>query len=192
MILLISTPSTVTPMNPRAPAKAQWHCWRERHRPPIRARRFPRAQDQRPVNGAYGDAVTSPDVRKRNFAAFVRRAIRHAQQDRGWAVPRIAKEAGIGSTTIYRWRDGDWEKSPKADQVERFCDALGIPTEVALSILWPGKTGRVRAPEPIPPDPDFEMLLRRLRDPNVSETEKYLIRETVRALAARPAPKGSA
>jgi hypothetical protein len=35
-------------------------------------------------------------------------------------------------------------------------------------------------------DPDVEALLRRLVDPNVSDAEKFHIRETIRYLAYRP------
>ncbi|PZF99315.1 transcriptional regulator, partial [Micromonospora deserti] len=39
---------------------------------------------------------------------------------------------------------------------------------------------------PPPMDPDVEALLRRLVDPNVSDAEKFHIRETIRYLAYRP------
>lgn len=113
------------------------------------------------------------------------RATDAARVNRGWSIPRIAKESGVGVNTIYRWKRGEWTASPDADLVEKFCDALDIPAEAAFSLLWPGKTARRTAPEPVPSDPDFDTLLRQLNDPNVSDSEKFLIRETVRSLAAR-------
>jgi transcriptional regulator with XRE-family HTH domain len=115
----------------------------------------------------------------------VTRAADSARVNRGWSIPRIAKESGVGVNTLYRWKRGEWTASPDADLVEKFCDTLGIPTEAAFRILWPGKTGRPTTPEPAPTDPDVDTLLRQLNDPNVSESEKYLIRETIRSLAAR-------
>jgi hypothetical protein len=37
----------------------------------------------------------------------------------------------------------------------------------------------------LPPDPDFELLLRRLNDPKTPESEKYHIRETISSLVIR-------
>lgn len=132
----------------------------------------------------------TPDARRANFAAFVHRALAHAKAARGWSIPQVAKESGVGDSTIYRWRDGDWTRSPYADQVAAFCDALDIPVTVAFEILWPGKSSRPRATAPMPSDPDLEVLARRLADPNVPDQEKYLIREVIRGLAARPERPG--
>ena len=134
--------------------------------------------------------VASPDVRKAAFAAFVERALRGAHQ-RGLSVPKIAELAGIGSNTIYRWRDGNWIKGPGAEQVVAFCDALDIPVSAAFSILWPGKAERAQEPEPPPMDPDLQELLRRLEDPNTPAFEKEFISETLRTLAARAVSTGS-
>jgi hypothetical protein len=121
------------------------------------------------------------------FAAFVRRAIDHAKTTRGWDIDKIVEESrqGVSRSTIFRWLRGDWKQDPLAAQVMAFCDALSIPPGSAFGILWSGRTDRPPKPEPMPLDPDFEVLLRRLADPAVSEKEKYHIQETVRALAAR-------
>lgn len=97
----------------------------------------------------------------------------------------VAKASGVGDSTIYRWRDGEWTRNPLAEQVVAFCDALGIPPSAAFSILWPGRSERPAEPEPMPLEPDLQTILRRLRDPDVPEREKFLIRETLRSLAAR-------
>lgn len=138
---------------------------------------------------------TSPDVRRAAFARFARRLVDGAKQNRGWSVEDIAEETkkraaagegrAVGRATIFRWLNGDWKDSPSADAVEAFCDVLDVPVVAAFAILWPGKTGRAQAPEPVQPDPDFEVLLRMLQDPAVSEQDKYLIRETIRGLASR-------
>jgi transcriptional regulator with XRE-family HTH domain len=136
----------------------------------------------------------SVDVRRQNFAAFVRRALTHAEETRGWSAPRVAQEAGIGSATIYRWRDGTGARSPLPDQVVAFCDALGIPTSVAFAILWPSRDDKPAAPAPLPQDPEVERqtreLLRRIADPNVSDAEKLTIRATLRHLTGEPAAAG--
>lgn len=126
-------------------------------------------------------------MRRDAFAEFVKRALRQADESRGWSVPRVAAASGVGDSTIYRWRDGDWKRDPLAGQVAAFCNALDIPVKTAFDILWPGKDDRPAAPGPLPMDRDFEVLLRQLADPNVSDDEKFLIRETIRGLAARAA-----
>lgn len=139
----------------------------------------------------------SIDVRKRAFAAFVRRATDHAENARGWSIPRIADEAGISNPTIYRWRDGTWTKAPDPDAVAAFCDALDIPPAVAFAILWPGKSSEARQPEPLPLDPEIErqirVLLRKIADPNVTDGEKQTIRATIQHLAGeQPARRRAA
>ncbi|MER7002253.1 helix-turn-helix transcriptional regulator [Dactylosporangium sp. NPDC000555] len=145
---------------------------------------------------------TSPDVRRAAFSRFVRRLVDGARQNRGWSVTDIAEETkkraaggegrvAVSRSTLFRWLDGDWKESPSADAVEAFCDVLDVPVLAAFAILWPGKTGRAQVPEPVQPDPDFEVILRNLQDPNVSEQEKYLIRETIRNLASRSAGRRS-
>lgn len=135
----------------------------------------------------------SIEVRRRNFAAFVRRVTDQAAT-RGWSIPRIATDSGISNATIYRWRDGTGTRSPLPEQVVAFCDALGIPPAVPFAILWPGRDDKPAEPEPLPADPDIERqmreLLRRIADPNVAEAEKLTIRATIRHLAGEPAPAG--
>lgn len=126
-------------------------------------------------------------ARHANFAAFVQRALDQAKLGRGWGVKEVAERSGIARSTVYRWRDGDWKQDPLPGQIVDFCDALDIPPGVAFGILWPGKSDVPVPAEPIPSDPDFRELLRRLEDPNVPDQEKYHIRATIRSLAARPA-----
>ena len=125
------------------------------------------------------------DVRRKAFAAFVRRSLRIAKEDRGWSAPRVAEIAGIGSATVYRWRDGDWSRDPSPSAVVAFCDALDIDPKHAFAVLWPSKNDAATAPAPAPLDRDIELLARRLRDPNVSTAEKLTIRATIRHLVGR-------
>lgn len=174
----------------------------EPHGPPSHEREDSRRRDLIPAGRTYcgGMPAVAPGVRKLAFSRFVRRGVDGAKQSRGWTVEDIANATkqraaqgegrkAVSRATIYRWLSGDWEEAPSGDLVEAFCDVLDIPAAAGLAVLWPGKTGRAAAPEPPPLDEDFELLLRRLQDPNVPEREKWHIRETIRTLATRPAPR---
>lgn len=151
-----------------------------------RGREYPPERDASLIGETYlFNVTTAPDIRRRLWAGFVRRATDHAKQSRGWSIPRVATEAKVGAATIYRWLDGDWETAPKAEVVERFCDALDIPTQAAFSILWPGKAGAATVTEPLPANADAEAVQRKLNDPNTPESEKAFLRETLRMLAIR-------
>lgn len=119
------------------------------------------------------------------YAAFVRRATEHAKLQRGWSIEDIAERAGISANTIYLWRTGKGTSFPQGASVEAFCDALSIKPEVAFSLLWPGSMTRPTEPVPLTADDDLLVLARKLSDPNTPEREKFLIRETIRGLAAR-------
>lgn len=143
---------------------------------------LPRAREYLHV---MSDSMTL-EVRREHFTRFVRRAVNRAKESRQWSIERIAKEAGVGAATIYRWLEGDWVKSPQGDAVQAFCNALGIPPGIAFGILWPGEDDRPATPEPLPTSPAVEVIMRKLNDPNVPESEKYHIRQTLESLAARP------
>jgi transcriptional regulator with XRE-family HTH domain len=134
----------------------------------------------------------SLEARRVAFARFIERALHDAKVTRGWNQRRVLEETKIGRTTLHRWQKGDWIEDPEAAKVRDFCDALDIPPLVGFLILWPGKRDRAPQPEPAPLDPDAERVLRKLADPNVPDVEKYLIRETLRSLAARPDRPGEA
>lgn len=136
-------------------------------------------------------SATAPDVRKAAFASFVARQLRFARDERGWSVPQLAREAGISNQTIYRWREGNWVRSPLAEQVAAFCDALDVPPAAAFAILWPGKSTKPAAPEPAPMDPDVEALLRMLASPATSDDDRLVIRATIRGLVARSSERPS-
>ncbi|GAB3816028.1 helix-turn-helix domain-containing protein [Micromonospora zhanjiangensis] len=130
----------------------------------------------------------TPHGRKIAFAAFVRRALDDARAARAWTGIEVARRTGVSRQTINRWVRGDWSSDPAAERVVAFCTGLGLDPGTAFAALgWDRPApGRPETPPPPPMDPDVEALLRRLVDPEVSDAEKFHIRETVRYLAYRP------
>ena len=121
--------------------------------------------------------------RRQAFAAFVRKALADARTIRMWNGSEVARRTGVSRQTINRWVRGDWQSDPEPERVVAFCEGLGLDPSVAFTILeW----GRPAAVEPAALDPDIAALLRRWADPNLTEQERFHIRETVRYLAYRP------
>ncbi|QDY06117.1 helix-turn-helix transcriptional regulator [Micromonospora sp. HM134] len=130
------------------------------------------------------------EARKARFGQWVKRVVDHAKATRGLSVPKIADLAGIGNQTIYRWINAAGEKLPDPENVRAFCDAVGVPTTEPFQILWPGRTDTPTPAQPLSVlDDDFQLLQRRLNDPNTSEFEREFIRETIRQLADRPSQR---
>ena len=50
-------------------------------------------------------------------------------------IPKIEEVTGVGKSTFYRWRDGDWTKDPRGSEVRDFCVGLGIPLDTAFAAL---------------------------------------------------------
>lgn len=126
-------------------------------------------------------------ARKVAFAAFIRRAIDEARSARAWTGTEVARRTGVSRQTINRWLRGEWVSDPEPDRVIAFCEGLGLQPTVAFAVLGWDRTAAPRPEETIPPmDPDVAALLRRLVDPQVSDAEKFHIRETIRYLAYRP------
>lgn len=163
-----------------------------RGRAPQRAWRLRRERGWLFTLDHYRDDVPPPmDVRKARFAEWVRRVLHQAEVQRGLSIPQIAAMANIGNPTIYRWRDGGGKHLPLAEQVLNFCDALDIDPTIPFGILWPGKNAESPAvADPIYLDDNYQILMRKLADPNVDEFEKEFIRETLHGLAVRPAGTG--
>ncbi|MEU4569696.1 XRE family transcriptional regulator [Micromonospora sp. NPDC023956] len=126
-------------------------------------------------------------ARKIEFAAFVRRALDDARATRAWSGTEVSRRTGVSRQTINRWVRGDWSSDPEAARVVSFCEGLGLDPAAAFAALgWDRTTPSRCRPDSPPMDPDVEALLRRLVDPEVSDLEKFHIRETVRYLAYRP------
>ncbi|MEU3453900.1 XRE family transcriptional regulator [Micromonospora sp. NPDC006766] len=127
------------------------------------------------------------NARKIAFATFVRHALADARATRAWSGTEVSRRTGVSRQTINRWVRGDWSSDPEAERVVAFCEGLGLNPAAAFSALgWDRATTSRTAPAAPPMDPDVEALLRRLVDPNVSDAEKFHIRETIRYLAYRP------
>jgi len=137
---------------------------------------------------SYRHQVTeTANARKIAFATFVRRALAEARATRAWSGTEVSRRTGVSRQTINRWVRGDWASDPEAERVVAFCEGLGLSPATAFAALgWERTTTPRSAPTPPPMDPDVEALLRRLVDPDVSDAEKFHIRETIRYLAYRP------
>ncbi|ABP53343.1 helix-turn-helix domain-containing protein [Salinispora tropica] len=128
------------------------------------------------------------NARKIAFATFVRRALDEARATRAWSGTEVSRRTGVSRQTINRWVRGDWASDPEAERVVAFCEGLGLDRATAFTALgWDRQNAAHRAGATPPPmDPDVQALLRRLVDPEVSDAEKFHIRETIRYLAYRP------
>lgn len=125
----------------------------------------------------------SPDLIRTRWAHFVRRTL-EAARARGMTDRDIEKATGIMSSTFHRWRRGEVRTAPYITKVRAFCEGLGASMDEAMRVL--GLTGQRLNPAPEPPmDPDVRRLLRKLADPNTSETDKLFIQESLRMLADR-------
>ncbi len=137
---------------------------------------------------SYRHGVTeTANARKIAFATFVRRALDDARAMRAWSGTEVSRRTGVSRQTINRWVRGDWASDPEAERVVAFCEGLGLnPANAFTALGWDRAAPPRSAPTPPSMDPDVEALLRRLVDPNVSDAEKFHIRETIRYLAYRP------
>lgn len=135
------------------------------------------------VNATYLGVVTIPAVKRHRFARFIERGLTSART-RGMTDKDIAKATGVTASTFHRWSNG--EVVPRFPTLERFCLALGLSIDEALSTLR-GDVRQAVAPEP-PMDPDVLILLRKLANPNVSAETKAHIKATMRYLAGLPEP----
>lgn len=136
-----------------------------------------------PVRRPYRPhVVADPKVRLARFTDFVRRAIR----DSGKSVEDLAREAGIGTNTLYLWRNGTaWKEFPQGETVRKFCLAAGRSSIEALSILWPAEGDKPAEPEPLDIPPEFRTVLRMLRSDTVPDEVKDTIVAVIRGLAGQ-------
>lgn len=146
-----------------------------------------RPWDNRPANGTYLDGVTAspqpPSVARARFAKFVSRALDSARE-RGMTDKDIAAATGVGPSTFHRWRRAAGRELPEIEKVRAFCDGLGVSMVGAMVALGmsPGRDNA--EPEP-PMPPEMRVILRRLADPNVRDSDKLVIREMLKLLAAQ-------
>lgn len=139
------------------------------------------------ASGAYRVTVKQPpEVGRQRFARFVSRVLNEAR-DRGMNDADIHEATKISPSTFHRWQRGDFRTAPDVAKITSFCEGLGVPAGLALRALGAEEGRDEPAPEPAM-DPDVRKILRALTDPNVGETDKILIRETLRMLATRVTP----
>ncbi|MGK5737234.1 helix-turn-helix domain-containing protein [Micromonospora sp. URMC 103] len=125
--------------------------------------------------------MASVEARRAAFGRFVAKALEDAK-DRRMSIKEIERRTGVGSTTFYRWRDGDWSKDPRPSQVDAFCEGLDIPKRAAYRALGWGADGKPSA-EPVETfHPELRAVQRELMDPNVSQSKKEFILATLRHL----------
>lgn len=122
------------------------------------------------------------------WSRFVRRALESART-RGLKNKDIQEATGVNPTTFSRWQRGDVRSTPDIATVRAFCRGLGLDLDEALGALGMGAAKDNPAPEP-PMPPEIRTLLRKLADPNVPETEKLFIQESLRMLANRGERRG--
>jgi hypothetical protein len=125
--------------------------------------------------------MVSLDARRAAFGRFVRKALEDAK-DRRITIAEIERRTGVGSTTFYRWRDGDWSKDPRPSQVDAFCEGLDIPTKAAYRALGWGADGKPSAEGAESFDPELRAIQRKLMDPGVSDATKESIRNMLRLI----------
>ena len=127
--------------------------------------------------------MNEPEVRRARFAKVIDRMLNQARVG-GMNDAAIKQRTGISPTTFYRWRRGEFTKTPDVAAVIQFCEGLGVPAAPALRAL--GLESGSDDPSPDPPiDPDVRTILRGLADPAVSEFDKRFVRETLKTLALR-------
>ncbi|MCX5119250.1 XRE family transcriptional regulator [Micromonospora sp. NBC_00362] len=125
--------------------------------------------------------MVSLDARRAAFGRFVAKALQDAE-DRGISVKQIERRTGVGSTTFYRWKDGDWTQDPRATKVDAFCEGLDIPTSAAYRALGWGTDGKPSAQPAETFDPELRAIQRKLMDPKVSDAAKESIRGMLRLI----------
>lgn len=125
--------------------------------------------------------MVSLEKRRAAFSRFVRQALQDAK-DRKITVKEIERRTGVGSSTFYRWRDGEWTADPRPTQVDAFCDGLDIPKRSAYVALGWGADGRPNTDASESFDPELRAIQRQLMNPNVSATRKETIRNMLRLI----------
>lgn len=138
----------------------------------------------------YGHLVsTTLAVRRDRFSVHVQRVVAHAKRSKRWTLARLLEEAKVHKSVYYRWKNGDWTEDLEPGPIERFHDAAGVPVAEAFAILWPGKYAQRAPTPPLPANPQLEMILRKLNDPNTSKEDLYLIQATFEMLFQKVAPE---
>lgn len=140
------------------------------------------------TSGTYRWPVSpAPEVNRQRFARFVARVLADAR-DRGMNDQAIADATTISPSTFHRWQRADFATTPDVGKIAAFCEGLGVPTITAMRALGAEEGRDETAPEPAL-DPNIRRILRALADPDVSDTDKLVLRESLKMLANRYARK---
>lgn len=173
----MDTVSTLRPI-PQQRSRSQCHRQHRRH-----------VRHSGTFADAYRDPVSpAPEINKQRFSRFVQRVISDAR-DRGMSDKEIERRTSVSPSTFHRWRRGDFATTPDVGRITAFCEGLGISPSTAMRALGAEEGRDDPAPEPAM-DPDVRRILRALTDPHVSDTDKLLIRETLKMLVTRVTKPG--
>ena len=155
-----------------------------RGRPHYHRRQHSRVRHLTAAHDTYiATVTTSPEINKVRFARFIKRVLNDAR-DRGMNDGDIHDATGISPSTFHRWQRGDFRTPPGIDKIKAFCSGLGVPVEPALRALGAEEGRDESTPEPAI-DPDVRKILRALSDPQVDDSTKTFVRETLHMLALR-------
>jgi len=134
------------------------------------------------ITAPYGDGMSPvPDVNRARFAAFVSRVLTDARA-RGLTDQDIAKSTRVGTSTFHRWKNGEFRTLPDIENVQRFCDGLGVSAQEALDAMGVTSSRSTQAPEPVL-EPEVRIIQRALVDPSVTAERKAAVREMLRLIA---------
>lgn len=142
---------------------------RDPHLHVVKERRPPTAQDQHAT--AYRVPMSDGGNRE-SWASYLRRMTERP----GWSVARLARDSGIHRATIFKWMAG--KGGATVTSVRQIAEALGDEPANALRAA-----GNMEGVADEAMDPDLKLLMRRLADPDVPDSEKAAIRTALRYLA---------
>lgn len=111
------------------------------------------------------------------FSAWVNRVHDQLEQERGWRVGRVAKEAKVSRSLLANWRKEDFSQGePQRKTVYKMCANLGIPMDEPFAIFGWDPDGPAPAPEKggelLTADPREWKIRAVLRDPDLLDFER--------------------
>ena len=120
---------------------------------------------------AYRTVMGDGQQTRETWAEYLRRKT----DQPGWSVARLARESNIHRATIFKWMSG--KGGTTVTSVQAIAAALGDVDGEAMRAA----SGSGIVEDEL--DPDLKVIMRRLADPAVSETEKTAIKTALRYLA---------
>lgn len=120
----------------------------------------------------YPDDVTRRDIDSDAFSGWAR-YLKGIQARPGWSVARLAREADIHRTTIFRWIAGDTENI-STQRVIAIAEAVGDDPAVALRAVGDMLTGETADPDA----PDMsDPVVRKIMSFNVDDEMRQMMLE---------------